>query len=661
MSQADEWITKWKTRLPEVDIVRRILGLLACLLLLGIAATNSIAGERRLPAKPPFAQSIKSSAAAATAFQQLRKTAGESGKVRIIVELRVPYAAEGKLSGQEARRQRSDIAGARSSVLAKLALRGDARIRTFDALPLVAMDVTLDDLDRLASDANVLGVQEDRINKAMLAESVPLIGGTAAWSAGYRGLGQTVAVIDMGVDKNHPFLFGKVVSEACYSIGRWCPGGATSSTAPGSGRPCPGAGCDHGTHVAGIVAGQGMKFSGVAKDANIIAIQVFGPNGKEPGVYDSDVIRGLERVYALRNSFTIAAVNLSLGSKVLYPEYCDDQKKAMKLAIDNLASAGIATVVASGNSYSSNGISSPACISSAVSVGAVSDSAWGTCFDGPSAVDKVACYSNSSDVLSLLAPGSFITSSVPYGKFAGKHGTSMAAPHVAGAWAIIKEKAPNATVDDVLTALQTTGKGVTDYRSGITVPRINVAAALTQFSDGRRAISYVKAGPAQGLVSFSPAGSVPDCRKDCVNRFAPGTSVTLTATPAPGVTFFGWGGDCSGLGSCTVTVSKQLNVVAGFYTGSLVPLTYTKAGAGSGSVDFAVSGVTASCTDTCTRSYWKNATVMLSAQPDPGSYFKGWSGTCRGPKTHCSVRLGRGKNVTAVFEKLPSIAASTSK
>lgn len=371
-----------------------------------------MAGERRLPAKLPFAQSIKSSAAAATAFQQLRKTADESGKVRIIVELRVPYAAEGKLSDQEARQQRSDISGTRASVLAKLALRGDARIRTFDALPLVAMDVTLDDLDRLASDPNVLSVQEDQLNKPMLEESVPLIGGTAAWSAGYRGLGQTVAIIDTGVDKAHPFLFGKVVSEACYSTGRWCPGGSMSSTAPGSGRPCPGSDCDHGTHVAGIAAGQGTKFSGVAKDSSFIAIQVFSPVDNKTRAYVSDIIAGLQRVYELRNTYHIAAVNMSLGSG-RYTDYCDGDIR--KDIIDNLRAAGIATVISSGNDGYTDAISAPACISSAVSVGSVSDSAWGACSGDPAAVDKVACYSNSSDFLSLLAPGSLITSSCQTG------------------------------------------------------------------------------------------------------------------------------------------------------------------------------------------------------------------------------------------------------
>lgn len=87
---------------------------------------------------------------------------------------------------------------------------------------------------------------------------------------GLFGVGQTVAILDTGVEKTHPFLMGKVVSEACYSTNNAdlsserpvCPGGVTNSTAPGSGVNCAISGCDHGTHVAGIVGGKGATFSG---------------------------------------------------------------------------------------------------------------------------------------------------------------------------------------------------------------------------------------------------------------------------------------------------------------------------------------------------------------------------------------------------------------
>jgi subtilisin family serine protease len=97
------------------------------------------------------------------------------------------------------------------------------------------------------------------------------------WANGLTGAGQTIAVLDTGTHTSHPFLAGKVVEEACYSINSNCPNGAITMTGAGSGVYCTYApdGCQHGTHVAGIAAGQGSNFSGVGKGASIMSVQVF--------------------------------------------------------------------------------------------------------------------------------------------------------------------------------------------------------------------------------------------------------------------------------------------------------------------------------------------------------------------------------------------------
>jgi Ca2+-binding RTX toxin-like protein len=128
--------------------------------------------------------------------------------------------------------------------------------------------------------------------------------------------------------------------------------------------------------------------------------------------------------------------------------------------------------VASGNDAYANAISSPACISSAISVGATDEH------------DEVPIYSNEADILDLLAPGgdfntdTGVTSSVPGNTYSAFQGTSMATPHVTGAWALLKEAHPTATVDEVLSALINTGVPVLEPFAGLTKPRIQIEAAL---------------------------------------------------------------------------------------------------------------------------------------------------------------------------------------
>jgi len=260
----------------------------------------------------------------------------------------------------------------------------------------------------------------------------------------------------------------------------------TSSTLTGSGGACTGvSGCEHGTHVAGIAAGFNAPDGshGVARGASIISIQVFtrfspsqcGDPAPCLGAYTSDIVRGLDRVAALAGPGTtsrIAAANLSLGGG-WSTTTCDDASPETTAAVQALRLLGIATVVASGNNGYANALSWPACISTAISVGSVTDSV------------AVSGFSNNAPFLSLYAPGSSIRSSVTGSAYAELSGTSMAAPHVAGAWAVLKQARPSASVGDILATLQNTGTTVADTRTGGGTPHplLNVEAARAQLAD----------------------------------------------------------------------------------------------------------------------------------------------------------------------------------
>jgi Subtilase family/HYDIN/CFA65/VesB-like, Ig-like domain len=412
------------------------------------------------------------------------------GEVRVLVELALPSGrvAEGALASKARDAYRQEITDTGSRVLSRLAPHHYRVLRRYLTSPLLALSVGPSALKALeAAKLPVKRVMVDRIHKPVLWDSVPLIGADQAWALGFDGSGRTVAVIDSGVDSAHPFLAGKVIDEACYSTTSGfqsqslCPNGADEQIGPGAGVYCPLdlEGCWHGTHVAGIVAGDGTPFDlpiwGVGRGASIMSIQVFSRitsffdcGGAPPclGAYTSDILAALERVYDLRTVHDFASVNMSLGGG-LFSGPCDDEP--YKPFIDNLRAAGIATVIASGNDGSTNQISAPACVSSAVSVGATTKD------------DRVADYSNVAPFMSLFAPGDEIISSYPGENFAVASGTSMAAPHVAGAWAILKQAAPTASVDEILQALIGTGLPITDPRAGTgtTKPRIQVDLALS--------------------------------------------------------------------------------------------------------------------------------------------------------------------------------------
>ncbi len=640
--------------------MRQLLRRLALLVILAVLAGLSpaaIASERILLLPDGLQRAAKPEG-----LSSLRSTAQKSGKVKVIVGLRVPFAPEGRLGRTDVRRQRSEIAAAATTVKGRFSAairRAPGAFRTFESVPFIAMEVTPDELDRLASDPDVLSIVENGLLKLSLAESSPLTEADKAWTAGYTGLGQTIAIIDTGVEKTHPFLAGKVVSEACYSYGRLCPGNTTASTAAGSGVPCSLSGCDHGTHVAGIAAGLGSSSSGVARNASLIAIQVFSPVGGGLSAYTSDIISALDRVFALRNDFKIAAVNLSLGGGV-YSSTCDGLVPAMTAAVNNLASAGIATVAASGNNYSTTGMSFPACISTVVSVGAVSDASWGSCNGQSTAADKVACYSNSVSFLSLLAPGSLIRSSVPVNSYMDMNGTSMAAPHVAGAWAVLRQKNPNASNAEILAALQNTGKPITDYRNGLVKKRINVKAAVDSIlsPEDKLVLAYGRLGVGTGTVSFAPAGTLASCSESCSNSFDRGTLVTMTAVAAEDSLFEGWSGACSGTAPCSVTMSQAISVSASFAAKPTPPVVVTQAlqyqriGTGAGSVSFAPPGTLATCSDSCSNSFTSGAVVSLTAEAAQGSTFQGWSGACSGSES-CTVTMSQAIAVSASFVTAP--------
>lgn len=641
------------------------------------------------------------------AFKSLSAKAVAKGSVKVMVGLKITYASPAELTAQSLRQQDAEVTAASIAVQGRFAAainRFPNSFRTYRNFPFIALEVTAADLARLTADPQVLSITENMPLTLKLAKSIPLIGANKAWEAGFDGAGQVVAIIDSGVDKKHPFLKDKVVSEACYSESAWCPGAMTSSTATDSGLPCGAAPavpnssdelgfinetCPHGTHVAGIVAGERSDglLAGVAPGAKIISIMAVSKlaTEEEAVVTTGTLLAGLQRVLELKDQFKIAAVNLSMGAELDDPSVCETIEPSITEAIRQLRAAGIATVAASGNESHTSALDWPACLPDVISVGAVADAADNNCITGLDnqtdktyGVDKVVCYSNTSPALSLLAPGAAIDSAAasypgepadpaaPMGKYIAMEGTSMAAAHVSGALAIMKQKAPNAAVSHVLSTLKSSGKPITDYRvPAIVTPRIDVKAAIDALvpPPAQYGLGVVFAGAGSGSVSFSPAGTLASCSSNCTSSFDPGTTVTLTATPNANMSFAGWGNDCTGA-TCSLTMSQARSVTATFDAAPVVTpkvLTITKGGNGAGTITMTANRKSVTCTDSCGQDYALGTKVRMKVKADAGSVFSGWSEGCAGTKKSCTMKLSAPSKVTATFTLLPSYTITYGK
>lgn len=389
------------------------------------------------------------------------------------------------------------------SVLAKKFKNGRPNFRTFKDPRLFSMVVDEDELDVLLGDPEI-SVFANRIHTIALAQSVPLIF-PAQNSSSYDGTGQKVVLIDTGVSSSHSFLSGAVDlnSAACFSNDgnsggiaghdpaseSLCPNGAFSMISASAGEACDIAlaGCNHGTQMAGIIAGNDINSSGVATGAQVIPIQAFtkihdfevcnslGLSDPCIGATTADLLAALEYVNSL-NLNNVAAVNISFGTTFTGQGNCDS---SLQTTITQIVDKGVAVIASSGNSGSDVSMTSPACIEQVISVASTNIS------------HVPSLFNNRNSELDFFAPGEAITTStLPDNQFSdvmdvAAGGTSAAAAHVAGAWAVMKSKNSSASVATVESALKTTGVAVTQsLGTPVTAPRIMLDTALDSLEEG---------------------------------------------------------------------------------------------------------------------------------------------------------------------------------
>ena len=333
---------------------------------------------------------------------------------------------------------------------------------------LVAVrDVPSVDVPRLVSVPGVLAVLPDRRESASLNASVaemkatPKMLGDAGVAA--DGEGVTVCIVATGIDAKHScFPKGVVVAQKDFVADDGVAGDDNG----------------HGTHVAGIVACRKPQYRGVAPGATLAVAKVLGADGSGSS---SDILAGIDWCVSQAGA---TVINLSLGGGASMGD-CGDDPEAQ--ALDAAAALGVVPVVASGNEARKNQVSHPACAPRAIAVGAVYDVAMppqelSVCTDPTPVAGKVACFSNGSPTLDVVAPGAAITSAAPGGGWATMSGTSMAAPHVAGLVALMRSQEPALSVEDVRRRLWSlsTDAGAKGFDDRYGHGRVDAVKALTK-------------------------------------------------------------------------------------------------------------------------------------------------------------------------------------
>ena len=377
------------------------------------------------------------------------------------------------------RAERVRVLVATESPDAIAALQTASAIEAWEGSPAFALELDARELEALRRDPRVRAVSLDTGGGGGLMQSVPIVGANILRAQGVDGRGTTVAVLDTGIDRNHPDFAGRIVAEQCFCDNLdgtgCCPGGETARAGPGAAEDDHG----HGTHVAGIAAGGGVVAPpGVAPAAKIVAVKVMDAGNRFRSF--TQIHRALQ--WILDHRPDVDAINMSLGSDAMFTQSeCDSAAFAYGFAnvVNRLRARGVLIAASTGNSGSSERTWMPSCIQDVLGVGGTWDFAGNHCGVDSTVVDEVTCFTNSSSSMDLVAPGWWIVSARRGGATAEYGGTSMAAPHVAGTILLMKQVGGRSLRPDIIQdLLQRTGRPAYDKRNGLTFPRLDALAAV---------------------------------------------------------------------------------------------------------------------------------------------------------------------------------------
>jgi subtilisin family serine protease len=379
------------------------------------------------------------------------------------------------------------------------------------------------EVDRLRTLPGVREVLPAGSYAPQLTSSPQQIGAPALWGQALdtAGQGVKIGIIDSGIDPSHPFF-----APGGYTMPAGFPKGQERFTsakviaarvfapreaaAPSARLAYSDDDSSHGTHVAGIAAGNantsaggGTRVSGVAPRAYLGNYKVFveTTSGLSPNANSPAIVAAIEAAVA----DGMDVINFSGGEPEIEPS-----RDIVALALDAAAAAGVVPVVSAGNDYNDLGagsVSSPANSAHAIAVGAVEIGG------NPTTRTHAEFSSVGPTTISLrlkpdvAAPGVDVLSSVPGGGWAELSGTSMAAPHIAGAAALLRQRHPAWTVDQLKSALVQSGADATQSRDRAAGPRFQGGGVVALTRADRPLVFATPTAVSLGLLARGRAAS----------------------------------------------------------------------------------------------------------------------------------------------------------
>ena len=380
-----------------------------------------------------------------------------SRRHRVIVSLgmKTPRALD-PLSGEVKRR--TSMAAHQARVAARqgdfekrfASLMAEQLIRKYRNIPAMALSLTAGEIRQLAGHPMVESIGRMEVYRKVSVESHPLAGVDVAHAAGFLGQGVRVAIIDDGIQADHPAFGGENGFPTSRVVGGFDFGDNDADPR----NDC--AGQSHGTSVAGIVAGNGGGVTGVAPEADIVFLKIQSASICGQRSLDGDLVGAIDWVVSNRSALNIGVLSMSLGGGGFSTVgACENSSPSLTNVLNQAEAAGIVTLAASGNDGFCSKMGRPACIGSVISIGATYDADVGNsgfcvspeacvatqsnpacspsglvaAFEGTTFPDKVTVYSNSTSFLDLLAPSNCaFTASTQSGTTNCFGGTSAATP-----------------------------------------------------------------------------------------------------------------------------------------------------------------------------------------------------------------------------------------